>query len=134
METIPTKPDKYDEAIDYIKTHPHPQEAIRLAWTHPDLYKKHGGCLFSVVALDPDSVDLGLDDRCGCLTEIRSVAEGHEENHIERHAFDNDLEGRIAKDRRLPVGVRGITLDNLHVFAEYQREADALRNKILKTE
>ena len=104
---IPVK-DKYDVAIEYLCKHP---REIRKAWGNPDKHTE--GCLFQFAEKNSDEIE----SECGCLTMIRS------------HKFAvvvgrPDLTKEIRNDDRIPNGPSGITTDNLHVFAEWQRRLD----------
>lgn len=53
---------------------------------------------------------------CGCLTQVRSYAP----------AWTPELTAMIRADDRIPKNGYGITVDNLHVFAEWRRKMDAM--------
>lgn len=137
IEVEPRKPDKYDLAIDYLTQNP---EQIRDAWGNPEDYEGRGGELFGFVGPDWKSNDNkvrydGVHGTCGCLQQIRAAkVNGKHENMAE--ALDGDqmtgsywprLWDKIANDRNLPHDEDDITVEDLPVFAEWQREIDALR-------
>ena len=96
--------DKYDKAIAYLKENP---DAIQDAWGTPDLHP--AGCLFAYAG--PTEKD-GI----GCLTQIR----GYHECRTETEALTLE----IKNDTRIPEHFSYITVDNLEVFAEWQRRLD----------
>lgn len=96
--------DKYDKAIEYLKENP---DAILDAWVKPDLHQ--AGCLFAYAG-PKESVDIG------CLTQIR----GYHEFRAETDA----LTVAIKFDTRIPESVSDVTVDNLEIFAEWQRRLD----------
>lgn len=101
--------DKYAKAIEHLTEHP---DQINDAWNHPNNHV--AGCLF-------DYADKRTgDDAAGCLTMIRA--------NNELHCIETmpELNQRILSDKRIPTNVHDITVDNLHVFAEWQRELDKI--------
>lgn len=97
--------DKYDIAIEHFTSHP---GEIYEAWN--SLYNEPLGCLFS--PLGPC-----CDCEFGCLTQVKKGSYTSE---------SPELTKMILEDERIPSTGRGITVDGLHVFAEYQRLADKM--------
>ncbi len=99
--------DRYDDAIDYLTEHP---DEIVDAWgdgrTFPDP-RPGPQCLFNYVA-----------EGCGCLTQIRDMC---------ANAPTESLTEAIRSDNRIPSDEFDITVDELPVFAEWQRTLDAMR-------
>ena len=126
--------DKYDHAIDYLIANP---EDIYDAWSSPGAYDGKGGELFGLVApdwTDSSAAAEGYSSRvgtCGCLQQIRSAKEegydGTEGNA--KMAYWNRLWDLIANDRRIPISGSDITVEDLPVFAEWQREVDEKRKQ-----
>jgi len=127
--------DKYDLAIEYLTENP---EEIHEAWSTPGDNAGRGGELFGFVAPRWDDNDAVAKEgdiivgTCGCLQQIREayIEKGKEGNkgtmcmsHWPR------LWESIARDVRIPSDVNEITVEDLVVFAEWQREIDALRLK-----
>lgn len=100
--------DRYDAAIQYLKENP---RMIYPAWGYPR--SSRGGSLFLFCA--KNNIPAGLD--IGCLTMVKDGDEVAE---------DEELTRRIRNDPRIPDDVHGVTVENLPVFAEYQREMDAM--------
>ena len=126
--------DKYDHAIDYLIANP---EDIYDAWSRPGGWEGKGGELFGFVA--PDWKDSSAKAKyegvrtgtCGCLQQIRQA---------KKHGFDGSegdakmaywerLWDLIANDRRIPTEGSEITVEDLPVFAEWQREIDEKRKQ-----
>lgn len=99
--------DKYDEAIEHLKKNP---SEIYQTWNHPT--SKPAGCLFA------DTNSRRGEKLYGCLTQIRSYPDTY---HVPTMP---DLTEKIIADKRIPFDGYDITVDNLHVFAEWQRELD----------
>ena len=99
--------DKYAKAIEFLTAHP---DQINDAWNHPPDHV--AGCLFDYAA------DRTGDDAAGCLTMIR------DNNNLFGIETMPELNQRILDDERIPKNQHAITIDNLHVFAEWQRELD----------
>lgn len=105
-------PDCYDAAIAYLQDHP---GEIHEAWNHPCFHP--AGCLFRYVH-NRERV------KCcaGCLTQIRAgggvVAAGRD------GLGDPKLTREIRADERIPKSPHAITLDDLPVFAEWNRRLD----------
>ena len=127
--------DKYDLAIDYLTENP---EDIYDAWASPGAYEGRGGELFGFVAPQWDDSNYSVKDRdgirvgtCGCLQQIRE-AKGEGYDGKSGHAvmsYWNRLWDAIASDRRIPSDASDITVENLPVFAEWQREIDQKRKQ-----
>jgi len=130
--------DKYDHAIDYLIAHP---EDIHDAWASPGAYEGRGGELFGFVApvwSDSSATAYGKDGvrvgTCGCLQQIRAakVDDGMTARSAEGSqvmSYWNRLWDAIASDRRLPSDATDITVEDLPVFAEWQREIDQKRKQ-----
>jgi hypothetical protein len=88
--------DKYDEAIAYLTQHP---EEIYDAWNERYLH------LFD---------RCGLRSTCGCLTQVK---------YEHKQAQTPALTAAIRADDRIPEAEK-ITVDDLPVFAEWQRRLD----------
>jgi len=105
--TIPAK-DKYDVSISYLRKHP---THIVSAWenwsTHP------AGCLFQIAEANPEHSDLNV----GCLTEIRRLTKL-------KICGRPDLTEEIKIDDRIPTKAIEVSVEHLHVFAEWQRRLD----------
>lgn len=115
--------DKYDEAVEYLRQNP---AEIQEAWTQT--WEHKAGCLFRPVAKShaPEghcwpkrSIDA---ERCGCLTTIRGQTGGGFGYAIV--AETDELTQAIIADGRIPKSVDEITVDNLEVFAEWNRRID----------
>jgi hypothetical protein len=127
--------DKYDHAIDYLTANP---EEIYEAWASPGAYEGRGGELFGFVA--PDWTDCSASAKyegmrsgtCGCLQQIRAAKVEDGKDGTSGHAamaYWNRLWDLIASDRRIPVSGSDITVEDLPVFAEWQREVDEKRKQ-----
>ena len=107
--------DKYDRAIEYLTAHP---EKIPYAWVNAPVHEDEA---------DPDI--RGVEDmRClfaataagyGCLTQIRCGSIGP----------TPEITAAIRADDRIPTNENEITVEDLPVFAEWQRRIDALEPK-----
>ena len=130
--------DKYDDAIAYLTENP---EDIHDAWSDPEEWEGRGGELFGFVG--PDWKDNSntvayrgeVSGTCGCLQQIRAA---YKSEKCGMYALDDtnmtlshwpDLWERIARDRRLPADSSDIGLEDLPVFAEWQRKLDVMRIK-----
>lgn len=100
--------DKYDEAIAYLEKNP---GKIQSAWNFPH---KRGGCLFSYVG----RVDAASR---GCLTQIKV---GRAVAITPKGKEDKKLTAEIRADERLPSLPEDISVEDLPVFAEWQRRLD----------
>jgi hypothetical protein len=126
--------DKYDLAIAYLTENP---EEIYDAWGDPEGYEGRGGELFGYVGPDWTSATVVYDTRgveagrCGCLQQIREAKiEGHDgKSGNYKMAHWPRLWRQIAGDRLLPSDANEITVDDLSVFAEWQRKIDILRRQ-----
>lgn len=104
--------DKYDQAIAYLHEHP---EEIEDAWhlgSHP------AECLFV-----PTDGKLFADSQCGCLTQIAGDAYDY------FSAPTLELTAEIRADHRIPHDVKDIRLEDLPVFAEWQRRLERERGE-----
>jgi hypothetical protein len=112
--------DKYDFAIQSLKNNP---ELIKDAWYNPSSMIE--GCLFGFCGPDPN---VSFSQECpkayGCLTQIKGKGE---------EAFSRELTEQIRLDNRIPSCEEDITVDNLYVFAEWQRRLDKEREKLNAT-
>lgn len=102
--------DKYDAAIAYLTENP---DQILVAWCNP--FTRKAGCLFNYVRPDRVCFRPGSEIPCGCLSQVASCI---------RPAWTDDLERRIRADDRIPRDEYAITVADLPVFAEWQRELD----------
>lgn len=132
------KSDKYDAAIDYLTEHP---EMIAEAWGNPEDYEGRGGELFGFVGPDWKNNDNkvryeGQHGTCGCLQQIRACKVNDEYDSMEEAlradgamvgSFWPRLWAKIANDRNLPHCESDITVEDLPIFADWQREIDELR-------
>ena len=127
--------DKYDDAIEYLTALP---DMIQAAWEDPQGYEGRGGELFGFVAPDWSSNGVAVLDRagvkagtCGCLQQIRAAKmEGYDGKSGDmKMSFWPRLWDQIANDRRIPYDEHEITVEDLPVFAEWQRTIDILRNE-----
>lgn len=108
-----TTKDKYDRAIEHLAKHP---EKIEEAWNmaparpngiHDDVRGVDDErCLFAVTG-----------PGCGCLTQVRLGTS---------EAPTPGLTASIRADYRIPRDEEDITVEDLHVFAEWQRKIDAM--------
>jgi len=146
--------DKYDKGIKYLTAHP---EDIEDAWGNPGEWEGRGGELFGFVGPEwtkndqyvrygRDAGPLGMSvmGTCGCLQQIREAYKGCKDD-LERgfdmfSAVDDahmdtdmtlshwpDMWAAIASDRRLPTESDKIMVEDLPVFAEWQRAIDEQR-------
>lgn len=109
--TTKTK-DKYDEAVEYLTEHP---EEILQAWYLPSGAPEPdhiGHCLFGIVATHES-----IGSHCGCLTQIAAC--GHYPE-----AETPELTKAIRADMRIPKKGSLVTVEDLPVFAEWQRRID----------
>jgi hypothetical protein len=95
--------DKYSKAIEYLNRHP---SQILEAWNCPRFHP--AGCLFQYTS---------LQNGAGCLTQIRA-------GNSRAHKHELTLE--IRADERVPKDQEEITLNDLPVFAEWQRKIDKI--------
>ena len=108
--------DIYDEAVAFLTENP---DRIYDAWNDPCI--SEGGILFSHVRKPGESTEgVGV---CGCLTQIaRGVSD--DRWSITYVAQTKELTDAIRADIRIPVSPSYIMVDNLQVFAEWQRRID----------
>ncbi len=100
----PPAPDKYDAAVEYLTTHP---DEIQEAWMEP--VEHQAGCLFMHVN------GLSDIDNYGCLTQVKLGT---------HRAKTSELTRLIRADYRIPSFFSDITVDDLPVFAGWQRRID----------
>ena len=126
------EPDKYDLAISYLRQNP---EMIHDAWNHPGGHEHEGGVLFGFVGPDwknkdnPAYIDRVKTGTCGCLQQIRQAAKNGSDGtsgEMEMAHWPR-LWQKIADDRSLPSESEAIGVEDLPVFADWQRELDILR-------
>jgi len=141
--------DKYDKGIKYLTENP---DCIEEAWGSPEAWEGRGGELFGFVGPDWTKNDqyvlygrnLTPKGTCGCLQQIREAYKGCKDD-LERgfdmwSAVDEadmptsmtlshwpDMWAAIASDRRLPTESHRIGVEDLPVFAEWQRAIDEQR-------
>lgn len=101
---MPDKYDKYDKAIDYLTENP---DKIYSSWNFAGTNNQNpiASCLF-------DSVGPFLE--CGCLTQVK---------YDGAKAASFSLARDIYNDNRIPKP-DNITVEDLPVFAEWQRRID----------
>jgi hypothetical protein len=101
--------DKYDAALAYLTEHP---DQIPDAWSYGGSCRsewgERGACLFNIVTI------AGCDS---CLTQLRRG-----EDSLANHPILDAIRG----DHRIPKSQYAITVDDLPLFAEWQRKIDAL--------
>lgn len=108
--------DKYDIAIEGLTKNPND---IFNAWVSHNSHIY--GCLFHYASSSGRGTQV-LEGFTGCLTMIK----GHSESYC---AETPELTKAILADDRIPGDDREITVDNLHVFAEWQRKLDKELNR-----
>lgn len=101
--------DKYDEEIERLTKNP---EAIFDAWCEPT-------CLFEFVTPNGNKVIRPDGNPCGCLTMVRQGD----------FAWTDELTAEIQADERLPKTGLMLTVEDLPVFAEWQRKLDKVLNR-----
>lgn len=112
--------DKYDRAIEYLTENPH---MIGHAWQRPR-FNAEAGCLFQFATPTGTSAEYETENT-GCLTMIRQYS-------YEMSALGKDgkpdpvLTGMIRSDHRIPRHMEEIKVEDLPVFAEWQRRLDIL--------
>lgn len=110
--------DKYDEAIEYLATHP---GEIRAAWreasTEEGEQEHPAHCLFQGATKNGH---IDLDAGCGCLTQIRCGF---------LKAETPELTEAIKSDMRIPASVLSVKVNHLPIFAEWQRRIDKELNR-----
>lgn len=102
--------DKYDKAIKYLQKNP---LEIPKAWESPKTHP--AGCLFQFA-----KENKAVYPNMGCPTMIRGES---------GQAQTDSLTQRISNDIRIPTRPQHITLNNLYVFAEWQRIIDKELNR-----
>jgi len=139
-DKAPILMDKYDHAIEYLKQHP---DTIYEAWANPESAEGKGGELFGFVGPNwGDSTGMrynaDVSGSCGCLQQIREAYVNEQEDKgvcdmgelrdtTCTLSYWPRLWAKIAQDERLPSDAELISLRDLHVFAEWQREVDIKR-------
>ncbi len=119
--------DKYDRAIEFLTEHP---EKIKDAWGHDLLdvpAELESDChdLFGYVENGRGTIEVwekhvrpdgeGPTPFAGCLTQVKA------RTHIGQTP---ELTAAIVADHRIPDDPDNITVDDLPVFAEWQRRID----------
>lgn len=113
--------DRYDRAIAYLTEHP---DEIQDAWCVPtyhcnaELRQAHDLFLYATPSGNREERD-GLE--CGCLSLIRSEV---------GVAWTDALTEAIRADARIPIDERKVTVQDLPVFAEWQRKLDRELNRV----
>ena len=102
--------DKYDKAIAHLTEHP---EKILVAWGSAPV---RGSKAEVRGVLDMRCLFAATAPYCGCLTQIRAGSKGP----------TPELTAAIRAAHRIPSDECEITVDDLPVFAEWQRKIDAL--------
>ncbi len=97
--------DKYDEQIARLREKP---EDIRKEWGY-------GGGIFGFATKTRQTVNSD-GNTCGCLTMVRDGF----------NAETPELTEAIRADGRIPTNACEITIDDLPIFAEWQRKMDAM--------
>lgn len=122
--------DKYDRSIEYLKANP---SRIRTCWLGGVNHDEIGYNLFNrayrngmpndyrdeVQALPEHHGKIFTKPDYGCLTQIKASPNMY-------MGATKEITEKILADDRIPNSPDGITVDNLEVFAEYQRMVDAL--------
>jgi hypothetical protein len=104
--------DQYDDAIVHLTENP---ELIRETWGNPEGYT--AGCLFTWVTPDGEGTQRDDGMYCGCLTQIRNGG-------FHSVSWWSSLTNLIRWDKRIPTEGKDITVEDLPVFAEWQRIID----------
>lgn len=106
--------DKYDIAIEYLTKYPN---EMYTAWGNPDAHE--AGCLFQYATrkYGPENTPLSI----GCLTMIR---DSNKLQTMYCEAETQQLTREIKADKRIPDRISKVTVDDLSVFAEWQRRLD----------
>lgn len=119
--------DIYDKEIAYLTENP---DRIYHHWNHSSF-------LFAKVLNPAHPLLNGLTrGQCGCITQIR-------ENNLSAETFE--LETEIKNDNRIPLspdnprdewtdGYRELNIEDLQIFAEWQRKIDIKLNRITPIE
>jgi hypothetical protein len=102
--------DAYQQAVEYLTANP---GEIYEAWEGHR--RAIGGCLFMAASQSGSITGTG----CGCLMMIRSSI-------ICSRAATPELTVAIQNDRRIPGNPREMTVDDLPVFAGWQRRIDQI--------
>ena len=126
--------DLYDSAINFLAANP---EYIREAWNDP--MGHYSGKLFRPVTwkggLDSIHLESSFDRNiiCGCLTQIRGGRRNNNDvmSDADWVSYWPELTELIKMDERIPMDEDTIELDDLKVFAEYQRLFDRIRDGVI---
>ena len=127
--------DKYDDAIAYLTEHP---DHIRDAGGSPGGWEGRGGELFGFVGPNWQSNENAVYNTrgveagtCGWLQQIREckVEGGNGRSGEMKMSHWPRLWENIARDERIPSDADDITVRDLPVFAEWQRQIDILREQ-----
>lgn len=113
--------DRYAKAVKYLKEHPN---QIKNAWRSPQNHP--AGCLFEICSRDGEPGDNINGETVGCLTQVAGGL---------YLAITAALTKEIRADSRIPKCPDDITVDELEVFAEWQRNIRkrfAKRKKVKK--
>jgi hypothetical protein len=120
--------DKYDQAIEYLKNNPY---RIKTCWLNAIHSDDVNTSLFNWAYREGMSDDYREEVRAlpehkdkiycspdyGCLTQIKASPGSY-------LGATKEITDKILADDRIPNNPDDITVDNLHVFAEYQRMVD----------
>lgn len=112
-------PDKYDRAVEYLTENP---SEIWFSWSAP--FISENGCLFQFAT--PDGRSRHGEKLYGCLTTVRAS----ETDHYGGLAYTPELTKAIRADERIPVCGSKIKVEDLPVFAEWQRRIDKELNRV----
>ena len=110
--------DKYDEAVAFLTENP---DLIIDAWERDSLEGENARhqCLFDYVIPSQHGTYRRSDNQlCGCLTQIKG------ECAVGGVAWTDDLTDAIQEDDRIPEHQTKVTVEDLPVFAEWQRRID----------
>lgn len=102
--------DTYDTEIAWLQANP---EKIYECWSNPNQppysYPADRCNLFKFVMPDGQTGD------CGCLTQI---------SRGNRQGWTREITNMIRADGTIPKWAEDINVNNLHIFAEWQRKVD----------
>jgi hypothetical protein len=107
-QLLPEAEDRYAVAVAYLTQHP---SEIHAAWSHPSCHV--AGALFRMASRRES---WSPPSNIGCLTMIRSDRK--------YRAQTLELTDAIRLDTRIPCSSRDVTVNDLPVFAEWQRRLD----------
>jgi hypothetical protein len=119
------KLDIYDRAIKAITKLPKKEQAVEIhkQWTSGSaLFKFVGGTVEFIEGTNGETL------QSGCLTMIRNCEDGSYYQYVAiiNEKFDKALTKEIKEDERIPKRSELITVEDLPVFAEWQRRIDTL--------